>query len=100
MHACAFHDACIHAQFMMHLCNYCAYALLDEQKHTWLCSNKELCTKLITLGTFKVTNAHKCINQCMMHVMGACFCVCIDLHVEDSHFELCLKEIGSWGQKL
>ena len=40
---------------------------VDEQNYTMLGSNKELGTQLITLGLYMVINAHKCINECVMH---------------------------------
>ena len=58
MHACTLHDAFMQ---LLYLC------LLDVQNYTMLGSNKEFCTQMITVGAYMLRNAHKHINQCMMH---------------------------------
>ena len=58
MHKCTLLDASMQ---LLYLC------LMDEQNYTILGSNKELCTQFITLGAYMVKNAHKYMNQCMMH---------------------------------
>ena len=84
-YACIMHNAAFMVQYASCIVNECIKLfdkLITLSKISFSFQNDTL-----PFGAYMVTNAHKCKNQCMMHV-------------EDGHLESYLKYTGAWVLKI